>query len=155
MSLSTRKHRTETPPAHRAPSWPGRPDADAPISFADIKRLPDPDWIGRSQQGAFALDPELLEPLELTDWSYWLDRQFGTTHGQNAVPGSIEARFRNLATDVSFELYRIAKDIALPSLSIGDFMAELDDDRSALYADVNAERVLIDELAPLTAKAGA
>jgi hypothetical protein len=37
---------------HRpARSWHRGPDPDAPISFADIAELPDPDWIGRSQQG--------------------------------------------------------------------------------------------------------
>ena len=39
--------------SHRAPSWPGRTDADAEISFADITRLPEPEWAGRSQQAGF------------------------------------------------------------------------------------------------------
>jgi hypothetical protein len=64
------KHKPGEHAVHRpARSWHRGPDPDAPISFADIAELPDPDWIGRSQQAGFALDAELLEPLELTDWS--------------------------------------------------------------------------------------
>lgn len=69
MRVLHRQRPVEAPSKHRTPSWPGRPSADDSISFADIKRLPDPDWIGRSQQAGFTLDAELLEPLELTDWS--------------------------------------------------------------------------------------
>lgn len=150
MSVLKHRHNGHTA-RHSVPAWPGRPDADEPISFDDIASLPDPDWIGRSPLAGLALDAELLEPLELTDWSYWLNRQFGNAADRNATPNSIEAQFRALATDVNFTLYGIAKDAALPSLAIADFVAELDDDRGAMLADINAERVLLAELAPVVA----
>lgn len=63
-------------PRHRATSWHRGPDPDAEISFADIAAMPDPDWIGRNPQAGFVFDAELLEPLELTDWSAQLADAF-------------------------------------------------------------------------------
>lgn len=39
--------------SHRVPSWPGRDGGDDSISFADIRRMPEPEWAGRSQQASY------------------------------------------------------------------------------------------------------
>lgn len=86
------------------------------------------------------------EPLELTDWSAQLAEEWC---GINMRLDSFAAA-RKAWTETF-----LAKAV-VPSLSVADFIAELDDDRGAMLADVNAERVLLAELAelaPFTAKA--
>lgn len=155
--MSILKHRppaVEAQPKHRAPSWPGNSAADAPISFADIRRLPDPDWIGRSQNIAFALDAELLEPLEQTDWSARIAADWQHI---DACWDLLKLQADGAADDfvASRYSYRDAERLLLTALA--DDWAERDDDRAALYVDIAAERALLAELAelaPFTAKGG-
>ena len=123
--------RAQRPPKHRAPSWPGNSAADAPISFADIRRLPDPDWIGRSQNIAFALDAELLEPLKLTDWQARIAADW-----QDVTAWFGKLRVRIVAEQIGVER----------SYGVGVCMLT-----APLIAECEALQA---ELAPFTAKAG-
>lgn len=129
----------ETKPvtSHRAPSWPRRTDADETISFADIKAMSDPDWIGRSQNGGFALDAELLETLELTDWQARIAADFG------AVESALVLLAANTAAQIERAAY--AEYFAANGLHLACVTAK------AKVSDLRAE---LATLAPLAAKAG-
>jgi len=92
-------HRTDSSARRTAAPWPGR-EADREISFEDIKALPDPDWIGRNPEGAYALDAELLEPLPLADWAMWLDAEwFGVSKSWSQLAVRTTAELTGLERD--------------------------------------------------------
>jgi hypothetical protein len=87
-----------------------------------------------------------MGPLQ-TDWSARLASDFGAVDSALGWLASNTQRCIEQAANV--ELYAVRWLFA----ELADFAAELDDDRGAMLADVNAERVLIDEAALYGTKA--
>lgn len=136
MSVLKHRHNGHTA-RHSVPAWPGRPDADAPISFDDIASLPDPDWIGRSPLAGLVLDAELLEPLELTDWSEKLAWTLAY------VDAAVAVRVKNAKAELGSDRNAVGALFAPFFAQLADLAAELDDDRAALYAGIAGEHALI------------
>jgi hypothetical protein len=86
-------------------------------------------------------------PIVLTDWSARLASDFGAVDSALGWLASNTQRCIEQAANV--ELYAVRMLFA----ALADFAAGTDDDRGAMLADVNAERVLIAELALCDAKA--
>ena len=99
--------------------------------------------------------PVAPQPVVLTDWSARL------ADGWKAVDVRLDKlHVRIAAEQVGMERsHAVAVCMLTRPLfaDLADFAAELDDDRGAMLADVNAERVLLNELAPFAdaVKAGA
>lgn len=131
------------PVRHTVPAWPGRPNADAPISFADVADESDePDWASNSP---VAFDASLLEPLEQTDWSAQLAADWEDINAQHASFSTVtHGACGHLDGIIMRDVVALTR---LLFIDLADFAAELDDDCAALFADINAERVLFDDAA--------
>lgn len=145
MSVLKTRRRVEAPPE--------RPRAVAP---APLPPLP----LGAPARSAAVLAdlraadrmlgmtrPAAPRPIALTDWSKKL--AWTLAYADAAVVVCVRDAKAQLGSD------RNAVGALFRPLfvELADFAAETDDDRGAMLADVNAERVLLAELAPCTAKA--